>query len=231
MSHLSSGSRPIAGDERGSHKGMLDTTRGTVLLLLCRGPQTVSDLAARLDLTDNAVRAQLARLQRDRFVQPAGSRHGVRRPHVEYELTGKARDLFPRAYEPALRHLMHALIDRLPPAASRDLLLETGRRALGQYLRPLAARGPRQRLMEAVEQLNGSGFGIILTQDGGRTVVRACSCPLASVTASRPEVCAAFAQALGEFLGTEVHEACERGAAPQCCFRLASDKKLSRPRD
>src|SRR2546430_2451599 len=40
------------------------TTRGKILVSLCRGRHTVAELAHELSVTDNAIRAQLQRLQR-----------------------------------------------------------------------------------------------------------------------------------------------------------------------
>src|SRR5215207_5915948 len=109
-------------------------TKGKILVTLCWKRQTVSDLATDLGLTDNAVRAQIERLERDGLVAKAGSRRGVRRPHVEYELTPAALKRFPRAYEPLLIQVVNAITDRLRIDASRDLLIEAGRRLLREHL-------------------------------------------------------------------------------------------------
>src|SRR5687768_3987985 len=105
----------------------LGTTQGRILVLLCRGRRTVTELAEHLGLTDNAVRAQLHRLQRDGLARLAGSRRGVRRPHADYELTSKARELFPKAYEPLLQNVVDVLEDQLPQSVARDLLLRAAR--------------------------------------------------------------------------------------------------------
>ena len=57
-------------------KRFMETTRGQVLSLLRRGPRTVEELARELDLTDNAIRAHLATLERDGLVTQAGLRRG-----------------------------------------------------------------------------------------------------------------------------------------------------------
>src|SRR5207253_7380278 len=57
-----------------ANQRFLDTTRGRVAALLrCEG-RTVEELAQALDLTDNAVRAHLAILERDDLVRQAGVR-------------------------------------------------------------------------------------------------------------------------------------------------------------
>src|SRR3954469_7932732 len=87
-------------------QGLPGGTGGRLLTLLSHGCRTVNELAHQLALTDNAVRAPLGKLQPRGLVRQVGSRPGTRRPHADYELTPRARRLFPTAYEPVLRHLV-----------------------------------------------------------------------------------------------------------------------------
>ena len=91
----------ITFDERFFH-----STRGRIVHLLKQSAKTVNDLAAALELTDNAVRAHLLSLERDRLVESAGTIKGVRKPHVVYRLTDDARKRFPRAYDSLLNRLL-----------------------------------------------------------------------------------------------------------------------------
>jgi predicted ArsR family transcriptional regulator len=199
---------------------LLDSTRGQLLVMLCAGSQTVFDLAQALGLTNNAVRAQLQRLERDGLVAKAGSRRGVRRPHVEYHLTPDGLELFPKAYEPVLIELLNVLTDRLPGDATRAVLVETGHRLLREHLGELRGGSPRQRLADAVKKLNGRSHGVALNEEGGSTTVRSCSCPIAAVTAVHPEVCGMLASVLTEVLGARVSEVCEKGPQPRCRFEV-----------
>src|SRR5687768_16625715 len=107
---------------------LFETTRGKLLLLLCRGPRTVNELMEELGVTDNAVRAQLANLQQAGLVRQVGLRPGTRKPHADYELTPKARQLFPGAHEPVLRTLVDVLEERLPVQERQSLMTEVARR-------------------------------------------------------------------------------------------------------
>lgn len=213
-------SRPNA--NLSGRRRLLESTRGKLLLLLCGGPQTVNDLARRLRLTDNAVRAQLQRLQREGYVEHVGSRQGVRRPHAEYELAPKARMLFPRAYEPVLHKLVDVLKEQLPPDRRRQVLLEAGRRVLRLFVGELDTIPQDERLNRLMEKLGGRGAGIELVRENGRALVRACSCPLASVTAENEACCEIVATLVGELLGQPVREVCDRGEFPRCRFELSS---------
>jgi predicted ArsR family transcriptional regulator len=188
--------------------------------MLCRGPLTVTELAERLSLTKNAVRSQLERLQRQKLIRQTGSRQGIRRPHAEYELAAQARRLFPKAYEPALRHLANVLSERAAPETVRELFLETGRRMLAPILDQAKQTDPRRRVAEIVRILNAGAPMVHLSQEPQRLVLRACSCPLASVTASQEGVCDLAAALLGELLGADVRQKCAAGELRQCCFEV-----------
>src|SRR5258708_15451811 len=120
-------------------------TRGNIVTLLRRASRTVDELAQALDLTDNAVRAQLAALERDGLVQQSGSRKSSSKPASVYTLTAAAEDLFSKAYGPVLRQLLEELTERMPAEEVDEVLRSTGRRLAAQW--PL----PRGELHTRVE--------------------------------------------------------------------------------
>lgn len=105
-----------------------DSTRGRLLALLLEGPATVSDLAGELALTDNAVRAQLSRLQMDGYVRREGERRSGGRPAHVYGLAPRAQEAFPDGSPAVLAQLLDTLQDRMEPADLGRALSETGRR-------------------------------------------------------------------------------------------------------
>ena len=205
-------------------KDLFDTTRGKVLLLLCRGPQTVNELMNALGLTDNAVRAQLANLQQAGLVRQLGLRPGVRKPHVDYELTPAARRLFPQAHEQALRTLLRVLWHSLPPEQSTAVLKETARQILQATFGPAPAAGPGERLATMLDRVRNGTSAVTVEEEPGRVAVRACGCPLASITAEQPRVCEALAEALTEMVGVPVREKCDRADVPRCCFEVETGR-------
>ena len=122
----------------GFSKHFMETTRGQVLGLLRRGSRTVDELAAGLGLTDNAIRAHLATLERDGLVRQEGQRRGPKagKPALVYEPTPEAELRLSRAYAPVLAALLEELVDRLPDQETESLLAAVGRR--------LAAAVPRR---------------------------------------------------------------------------------------
>ena len=118
-----------------------ESTRGQIVTLLRGSPCTVEELATKLALTDNAVRAHLSTLERDGLVRQSGIRRGARKPHFTYALTDDADQLFPKAYDALLNQLIAVLKSRLNPAEIEDVLREVGRAIAATTL--LAARGSK----------------------------------------------------------------------------------------
>jgi predicted ArsR family transcriptional regulator len=99
-------------------------THGQIITLLRRSNRTVDELAQALDLTDNAVRAHLATLERDGLVQQRGVRRGSGKPASVYDLTVEADQLFPKAYGPVLQQVLEVLSERMAVDEVETLLRE-----------------------------------------------------------------------------------------------------------
>jgi predicted ArsR family transcriptional regulator len=203
------------------HERFFESTRGQIVTLLRRSWRTVEELARALGLTDNGVRAHLAVLERDGIVRLRGSvrrSSGGGKPAYVYGLTEEAEDLFPKAYEPALRRLLDVLSERLGSGESEALLGSVGRRLAEEH----STRADGARLESAVEVLNELGGLAELEEHDGVLVIRGYSCPLAGVTSDHPEVCRMVETLIAELAGVPVHERCDRGERPRCCFEVAA---------
>ena len=205
------------------------STRGRIVTLLRRSGRTVEDLARELGLTDNGVRAHLATLERDGVVRQRGSvrrGRGGGKPAYVYELTPEAEELFPKAYEPVLRQLLGVLSERLGPEGSEAVLRMVGRRLAKEQ--GVSVDGSRQRLEAAVGVLNELGGLAELEDRNGDLVIRGYSCPLTSVVPDHPEACRMAEALLTELTGLPIHEHCDRGESPRCCFEVAHPNDAAR---
>ncbi len=192
------------------------STRGKIVMLLRRASRTVEELAQALDLTDNAIRAHLATLERDGLVQLHGSRRSSSKPASIYDLAPAAEELFPKAYGSVLRQLLEELNKRMTAEEVEALLRSTGRRLAATRSIPLGE--VHTRLERAVDALNELGGLAELEQRDGTYVIQGYSCPLASVVPDHPEVCRLAESMLTELLGMPVQEQCNRGEKTGCCF-------------
>jgi predicted ArsR family transcriptional regulator len=199
----------------------LETTRGRVITQLRRGPATVEELAKGLGLTDNAIRAHLAPLERDGLVRQTGSRRGpgAGKPPLVYELEPDAEVRLSRAYAPVLATLLEELAGRLGPEQTEALLLAVGRRLAGP-----APRGGTldERVRDAVALLNELGGQASVESDAAGLRIRGCGCPISAAVVRRPEACQAVQGLLSEIIGVPVAQCCQHGPRPQCCFTIPS---------
>jgi predicted ArsR family transcriptional regulator len=201
----------------------LNTSRGKLIILLRRGAHTVDELAADLALSDNAVRAHLASLERDGLVTQLGVRpsggSGGKPAHI-YGLTPAAEALFPKAYAPALRGFLDVLAETLPAIDVDQFVREVGRRLAAEVASPVGDR--RARLDQAVAVLNDlSGLAEVVEDQQGVTFIRGYSCPLAAIVPSHPEVCHLAEALLTEVVGAPVTEQCDRDEPARCRFVVA----------
>jgi predicted ArsR family transcriptional regulator len=194
------------------------STRGQIVTLLRRSGRTVDELAQALDLTDNAVRAHLATLERDGIVQESGMRRGSRKPSSVYDLAPAAEQLFPKAYDPVLQQLLDVLSEHIGADEVETLLREVGRRIAGRWKVPSGEL--RVRLGAAVEAFNELGGMAELEACNGHFCIRSYSCPLAAVVPGHPAVCRLGETLLTELVGVPVQNHCENDGSPRCCFTV-----------
>jgi predicted ArsR family transcriptional regulator len=192
------------------------STRGRIVMLLRRASHTVDELAGALGLTDNAVRAHLATLERDGFVRQQGARRGTGKPAYVYSLSPEAEQLFPKAYGPVLHELLDVLCEEMATEEVDALMRTTGRRIASQWNIP---PGPVQgRLQAAVEILNQLGGLAELEEHNGIYTIRGYSCPLAAAVPDHPEICHLAETLLTELVGVPVQEHCDACEQQRCCF-------------
>ncbi|HZN99169.1 MAG TPA: ArsR family transcriptional regulator [Gemmatimonadales bacterium] len=202
-----------------AHLPRAEGTGGRIMELLRRGPMTVDQLAAALQLTRTAVQAQLATLQRDDLIEQKGTRRGASKPARTYGVTMQAELLFSRAYIPILTELIHVLAQRMSAPEFDAIMHEVGRRAMAG--RAPAPRGPlRERVITASSLLNDLGGLSEVDEEDGLYIIRSHGCPLAAATAEHPEACNALESILGEFVGSQVTKCCDRYNRERCCFEI-----------
>ena len=192
------------------------STRGKIVTLLRRASRTVEELAQALDLTDNAVRAQLSALERDGLVQQGGRRRSSSKPASVYTLTPTAEELFSKAYGPVLCQLLEELNERMTAGGVEEVLRSTGRRLAAQW--PIPRGDLHARLEAAVSVLNALGGLVELERHNGTYAIQGYSCPLAAVVPGHPEVCRLASSLLTELAGVPVQECCNRSETAQCRF-------------
>jgi predicted ArsR family transcriptional regulator len=200
-------------------RGFFATPRGRILLLLRRARRTIKELAEAMDLTENAVRSHLARLQHQDLIEQGVRRSRVAgKPAFEYRLTPLAESMFPRAHSTVLDSLLADMEDTMSLADYQEQLREVGQRLAGRYT--VSSNGLRTQLQEAAAILETMGGVIEIEEKNGTYLICGYSCPLFGMTQVHPQVCKLIEAMLASMLKAPVREQCERGETLSCRFEV-----------
>ena len=204
----------------GWRERLFKSTRGKILDLLRARECTVNELADELHLTDNAVRAHLASLERDRLVVQSGLKPGIRKPHTTYALGPEAEHLFPKAYGRLVSLLMSIFSRHVKPQDLRAGMRAAGRKVALEHSGGLQGKSREQRIDAALGILKELGGAATFREENGKHFIYGNGCPIAAATANHPEACLLAESLLTEIIGSPVKEHCIRGAAPSCRFEV-----------
>jgi len=195
-------------------------TRDRIVGLLLGKPQTIEELAAQLDVTKNAVRAQIALLQRERIVEVQGSVKSGRRPAAVYGVRQGADVHGSRAYPVVLASLVRVLVEKMPQKEFRAVMRELGREMAAAA--PRSSGSARQRVAGAVQYLRSLGSRMELVEEKGRIVVTSTNCPIGQLTAHDVHACMMMESLLGGLTGLTVAERCDHAGHPRCRFEITA---------
>lgn len=192
-----------------------------MLDLIRRGDRTVNTLAARLRISDNAVRVHLVALERDGLIKRTGIvRSGnVGQPAAEYDLTTSGEEALSSAYPAALSALASAIGDRLDPRSKRALFLDAGRR-LARSIPGGSSGSVPERAQACADLINQLGGSATVSPGRGSATITGAGCPLANTVRKEPATCFLIEALLEEHTGLEVEQRCAHGERPACRFHV-----------
>jgi predicted ArsR family transcriptional regulator len=181
-------------------------------LLLEHGPQTATELAARLGVSPAAVRRHLDALTAtgrvaDRMTREAHRGRG--RPARRFLLTERGRSAFPHAYDDlaltALRHIAATGGPDAVRAVAEQQLAGLEARcstAVAEATRPEGA--PVDRAQALAAALSAEGYAATASAISGGGQLCQHHCPVAHVAAEFPQLCEAETAVIGRLVGTHV---------------------------
>lgn len=165
---------------------------------------TAKDLAARLDISLNAVRHHLKELEAEALVEYERQHRGVGAPAFAYRLTAAGEELFPRRYEATLSDLLDHVVER-EGRAGAVAALEARYAALTRRLQEeLAGASPAERMAALARLLTDDGYMAEADASSGSGTLIEHNCAVQAVAERFPEICAAEARFLSAVLGAEV---------------------------
>lgn len=194
-----------------------------MLDLVRRGERTVNTLAARLRISDNAIRVHLVALERDGLLKRTGTvRSGAAgQPAAEYALTAAGELALSAAYPAALTALAAALSDRLDGRARRALFVEAGKR-LAATMNPRDTGSLQEKAGACAALIDSLGGSASVSNERGSSTVAGAGCPLAAAVREEPSTCYLIEGLLEAHTGVKAEQQCTHGDHPACRFRLTS---------
>lgn len=204
----------------------LHGTRNKIIQLLRKRHYRVEELAGELGVTKNAIRAQIALLQRDGIVEPIGEIKGTRRPALTYGLSLDMDLFFSKAYPTVLAQLLVVLSRGMPQVKFKRVMKELGQELSRSKPRPTGSF--RKRVESAVGFYEGLGAVMEVEEEGEKLIIKGHGCPLAEVAKIDPSICIAVESMLGELIGAPVQQRCDHGTRPRCRFEVARSQKISK---
>jgi len=191
-------------------------TRERIIRLLLPQPLTIAAMAKRLGMTQNAVRAQVALLQREGVAEQQGEVKGARRPSALYGLCAGADAQLSRAYPSMVSHLVRVLSEELSSRELEKVMKKVGR-LFGSEL-PRATGDVAERVKKTVRFLDTLGSIAEMTEENGRYVISSDGCPIGVAVAANVHACSSMQALIQELTGLTVDKECSYGTRSRCRF-------------
>jgi predicted ArsR family transcriptional regulator len=169
----------------------MQATRQQILDYLRRNSRgTVKELGRLLGLTSTGIRQHLTVLERDGLVEAREERGRVGRPTLVYSLTGKADELFPKAYD----RLVSVLLEEMRATAGNEQLFQmlqrVARRLAEPHLETVEGRPLEARVRVAAGVLEEQGCIAEVSEADGEYFIDEYSCPFPKAAERDRSVCA-----------------------------------------
>jgi len=180
--------------------------------LKTRGPATIADLAADLGLSGEAIRQQLAPLERELWIErealPPSGEPG--RPPGRYRLTLKGEGLFPKQTGALALAFADAIREEMGDDALEQILARvTDARVLGlQSSHPDIPLDVKVANLRGIYGANDAFVEVEKVSDGYRLVER--NCPFYGVASRRPALCSVSVNVMSRLLGHRDRHLSER---------------------
>jgi predicted ArsR family transcriptional regulator len=195
------------------------STRDRIIRLLLKHQLTIEAMAEKLGITENAVRSQIALLQREGKVEIQGEIKGTRRPAALYGVVVGADVQLSKAYPVVLSHLVKVLTKRIPPKEFKTVMKDVGKDIADSLPPPVGTA--QERIAETVNILKSLGSHADVTEEGGKFVITGHGCPISKAVTVDVRSCLAMESLLNRLTGLPVTEHCNHGERPSCRFEIS----------
>jgi len=182
------------------------TRHQIVVLLRTEHGMRAGDLAARIGITEMAIRRHLSALERDGLAYGRTVRQPLGRPANMYYLTEDADQLFPKSYGILALDLLTDINYLDGEEKIAELLGVRERRLVETYRARMEGKPLKERVAELSEIQNNKGYMTKWSVEGDQQFsLVEYNCPIAQVSKQFPQVCASELSMFQKLLnGSEV---------------------------
>ena len=174
-----------------------------LLALKKHQPLTARELAARFDLTPNAMRRHLETLEAAGIVRHTREVRGVGGPVHAFSLSGSGEQLFPRQYAAVLLETLESIAAEHGRGGVSDFFRRKWT-ALAADAAPALQQLPLHERMQLLAEL-WTSLGYMaeadVDADSGLPVLRKHNCAIRAVAEQYPEICATEAAFIADVIG------------------------------
>jgi DeoR family suf operon transcriptional repressor len=167
-------------------------------------PLTTQELAARHQVTPNAIRRHLKELEAERLVEYGREQRGHGAPTYAYSLTDAGEGLFPKSYEETLTAVLTYLERNGGREEVRRFFEQRFRAKADQIMAECGEGSLQQRVAAVAAFLSREGFMADWSLESGELKIAERNCAMHAVAARFPEICDSELSFLQELLGAEL---------------------------
>ncbi len=179
--------------------------RGEILIALKRSqPLTAAELAARFDVSANAIRRHLKELEAEGLLTYSREQRGTGAPTYAFRLSDEGDELFPTNYGSALTDVLSYVAEQSGREAVQALFAERFRGHAERLRSELSDATLEEKVEAVVAFLSDQGFMAAWTLEDDRVRLAEHNCAMREVAEQFPELCAAEADFLREVLQSHV---------------------------
>lgn len=150
---------------------------------------SIDELAAKLEISRNAVKQHLVVLEKQQLVREAALNSTGGRPARSYTLTEQGLNRFPKQYAWFCNLLLSDLAAELSTEALEKMMWNMGVKLALSLAPQFSHKDPEQKLAALVELMQSLGYHAELEQQQGQTSIKAVNCVYHDLAQQHPELC------------------------------------------
>ncbi|WP_134704004.1 metalloregulator ArsR/SmtB family transcription factor [Ammoniphilus sp. YIM 78166] len=216
-------------------KARNSSTRNQILhLLKLHGSLTVSEMAAKLQITEMAIRRHLSTLERDNLIESTMVRQSMGRPTNVYSLTEESDHMFPRHYSDFALDFLQDLEDLEGKDKIKSLFERREQRLSDKYSKHIKGTTLEKKIDQLAQIQNEKGYMVEWEQDpkSGDYIFKEYNCPISQVAKEYNHACECELSLFKKVLDTEVEQnECIAQGEDKCVYVIKNPESESEESD